>query len=126
VASWQAIRALALKFNNVGLHVPIVVAGETVDDGKLMSFPGVFVTGAVTTEETIEALALHNPGWILTDFEKPLFGHPVVESVRQMARPVAYRDWTNGLVQPRDGDLAIPSDADADAFSAAIAQWIEA
>ncbi|MBR0750735.1 glycosyltransferase [Bradyrhizobium jicamae] len=126
VASWQAIRALALKFNNAGLEVPIVVAGETVDDGKLMSFPGVFVTGAVTTDETIEALTLHNPGWIVTDFEKPLFGHPVVESVRQMARPVAYRDWTNGLVPPRDGDLAIASEADADAFSAAIAQWIGA
>jgi hypothetical protein len=122
--AWQAIRTLARHLRALETAIPIVVAGATFADSRLMSFPNIFVTGPVTVEQLQEVMTPHNPGWILTDFETPLFGHPLLESARQAARPVAYRDWSDGAVEPRPGDLAIPAAADDDALAIAISSWI--
>ncbi|MGJ4952596.1 glycosyltransferase [Bradyrhizobium sp. HKCCYLS20291] len=122
--AWQAIRAVAHHIRTSGKTVPIVVAGETLDDRRLMSYPNIFVTGPVAIEELPDLLAPHNPGWILTDFEAPLFGHPLIEAARLAPRPVAYRSWTGETLDARAGDLALPGTADDEALAAAVTRWI--
>jgi hypothetical protein len=102
----------------------IVIAGATCDDDRLMSYANVFITGAVTADEIGDVLAPHNPGWLLTDFEEPAFGHPLIETARQAPIPVAYRDWSAGSAKARKGDLAIPADMDAPGFADAIVEWV--
>ncbi|MGJ5206457.1 glycosyltransferase [Bradyrhizobium sp. HKCCYLR20261] len=122
--AWQAVRTVAHHIRMSTNPVPIVVAGETLDDRRLMSFPNVFVTGPVAIEELPELLAPHNPGWILTDFEAPLFGHPLIEAARLAPRPVAYRNWAGEALEARAGDLALPGTDDDEALAAAVTRWI--
>jgi hypothetical protein len=102
----------------------IVIAGTTCDDDRLMSYSNLFITGAVAVDELGDVLASHNPGWLLTDFETPIFGHPLIETAKQASRPVAYRDWSGGSLKPRKGDLAIPAEADQAGLVEAVADWI--
>ena len=120
----QTIRALATRFQRFNEPVQIVVAGLTADDQTLMTFPNVFVTGRVEAEELGDLLGPYNPGWLLTDFEHPLFGHPMVETARTANRPVAFRDWSFGSLRSRNRDLAIAPDANDASLAEAVAQWI--
>jgi len=106
--------------------VSIVVAGATLNDLELMSFPHLFVTGNTRLAELADVLLPHAPSWLLTDFGDPLFGHPTIEAVRQANRKVAYCDWSNRLIAPRPGDLPISPDLDDAALAAALASWIGA
>ncbi|WP_245474558.1 hypothetical protein [Bradyrhizobium sp. Leo121] len=103
----------------------IVIAGTTCDDDRLMSYPNVFITGAVAADELGDILAPHDPGWLLTDFEEPIFGHPLIETAKQALRPVAYRDWSGGSLTPRKGDLALPANADEAGLVDAVVDWVE-
>jgi hypothetical protein len=123
--AWQTIAALAARFQHFKEPVQIVVAGATADDQTLMAFPNVFVTGRVEADELRKVLAAYNPGWLLTDFEHPLFGHPLVETVRTANRPVAFRDWSFGSVRSRHRDLAIDANATEASLADAVARWIE-
>ncbi|MEY9278876.1 hypothetical protein [Bradyrhizobium yuanmingense] len=89
-----------------------------------MSHPNLFVTGAVAADELGKVLAPRNPGWLLTDFEQPVFGHPLVDTAKQATRPVAYRDWSGGALQPRKGDLAIPANVDAAGLADLVVDWV--
>ena len=111
-ASLRVMRRLADRLLRQDPSKPIVIAGATCDDDRLMSYANVFITGAVAADEIGDVLAPHNPGWLLTDFEKPVFGHPLIETARQASIPVAYRDWSAGSAKARKGDLAIPADVD--------------
>lgn len=122
--AWRSIRALAIRLYRAEKPVPIVVAGTTFDDLQLMSFPNLFVTGRVDLGDLGDVLAVHNPGWLLTDFDRPLFGHPLVEATRKTDCAVAYRDWSNGKQRRRRRDLAIAPDADEAALADAVATWI--
>ena len=88
-----------------------------------MSCANVFVTGKIAAGEIGDVLAPHNPGWLLTDFDEPAFGHPLIETARRASIPVAYRDWSAGSIKPRKGDLAIPADADEEEFIDAVIAW---
>jgi GT2 family glycosyltransferase len=123
-AAWRVIRRLADRLGQRYPSRSIVVAGATCDDDRLMSYANVFITGAVAADEIGDVLAPHHPGWLLTDFDKPIFGHPVIETTRQASIPVAYRDWSAGLAEARKGDLAIPADVDEPGLVAAIIEWI--
>jgi hypothetical protein len=123
-AAWRIIRALAIRFQHLEHPVPIVVAGPTCDDQRLMSFPNLFVTGKVDPDELSRVLAPHDPNWLLTDFDQPLFGHPLIEAARCANRPVAFRDWSCCVVSPRGGDLAIAPDVDDDELADVVARWI--
>lgn len=120
--AFQTVRALAIRF--LREPVQIVVAGATADDQTLMTFPNVFVAGRVEADELGNLLAAHNPNWVLTDFEHPLFGHPIIEAARSIERPVAFRDWSFGHLRPRNRDLAIASDANDASLADAVMQWI--
>jgi GT2 family glycosyltransferase len=122
--TWRIIRALALRFQEVEPALGIIVAGSTCDDQRLMACPNLFVTGRVDADELGDVLTPHNPGWLLTDFDQPLFGHPVIEAARGANRPVAFRDWSCGAVRPREHDLAIAFDAEADELADAVVRWI--
>ncbi|OPH84033.1 glycosyltransferase [Nitrobacter vulgaris] len=117
-ASFRLIRRLVDD-----LRRSIVVAGVTCDDERLMSCTNVFVTGRIAASEIGDVLAPHNPGWLLTDFDEPAFGHPLIETARRASIPVAYRDWSAGSVKPRKGDLAIPANADEEEFIDAVIAW---
>ncbi|WP_193395207.1 hypothetical protein [Bradyrhizobium pachyrhizi] len=58
--------------------LPIVIAGATCGDDRLMPEPNarahIFVTGTMAADELGDVPRPHNPGWILTDFEQPIFG----------------------------------------------------
>jgi hypothetical protein len=124
VHAWQTIRALAIRLQCFDEPVQIVVAGSTADDQTLMALPNVFITGRVEAEELGNVLAPINPACLLTDFEHPLFGHPIVETARTANCPVAFRDWSFGRIKPRDRDLAISADASDAALAEGVAQWI--
>jgi hypothetical protein len=118
------IRTLADRLGQQYPYRSIVVAGATCDDDRLMSHANVFITGAVAADEIGDVLAPHHPGWLLTDFDKPVFGHPVIETTRQASIPVAYRDWSDGSAKTRKGDLAISADVDEPGLVDAIIEWI--
>jgi O-antigen biosynthesis protein len=122
--SLSTIRALADRFWQRDPSQAIVVAGATCGDDRLMSRPNLFVTGAVAADELSEALAPHNPAWFLTGFEQAVFGHPLVETAKQAARPVAYRDWSGGSLKPRKGDLAIAAGVDANGLADLVVDWV--
>ncbi|EHR01420.1 glycosyltransferase [Bradyrhizobium sp. WSM471] len=121
---FRVIRAIAARLQHEA--VSIVVAGATLNDLELMSFPNLFVTGNTHLAELADVLLPHAPSWLFTDFGDPLFGHPTIEAVRQANRKVAYCDWSNRLVAPRPGDLPISPDIDDAALADALASWIGA
>ncbi|MBB4259958.1 glycosyltransferase family 2 protein [Bradyrhizobium sp. CIR3A] len=123
-ASLQMIQTLADRLWRREPSLPIVIAGTTCGDDRLMSRPNIFVTGAITADELGDVLRPHNPGWILTGFEQPVFGHPLVETARQATRPVAYRDWSGGALKPRKGDLAISAIVNAAALADLVVDWV--
>jgi GT2 family glycosyltransferase len=123
-ASLRMMRRLADDLQRRGPSRSIVIVGATCDDNRLMSYPNVFITGAVAADELGDVLASHDPGWLLTDFEEPIFGHPLIETAKQASRPVAYRDWSGGSPKPRKGDLAIPADADEAELVEAVVDWV--
>ncbi len=122
-ASLRMIRRLADGLRRCAPSRSVVVAGATCDDDRLMSCANVFVTGKVAADETGDVLAPHNPGWLLTDFDEPAFGHPLIEAARRASIPVAYRDWSAGSAKPRKTDLAIPPDTDEEGFVDAVIAW---
>ena len=122
--SLRIVRTLAERLWLLKPSLSIVIAGATCDDDRLMSQPNLFVTGAVTLEELGDVLMPHNPGWLLTDFEEPMFGHPHIEAAKQAARPVAYRDWSGGSLKPREGDVAIPANVDTTGLIDLVVDWI--
>jgi GT2 family glycosyltransferase len=123
-ASFRVMRRLAVCLQRRDPSQSIVIAGATCDDDRLMSYSNLFITGAVATDELGNVLAPHNPGWFLTDFEGPVFGHPLIETAKRASRPAAYRDWSGGSLKPRKGDLAIPADADEAGLVEAVVNWI--
>jgi GT2 family glycosyltransferase len=124
-ASFHLMRRLAERLRRREPSRSIVIAGATCDDDRLMSYANVFITGAVTAGEIGDVLAPHNPAWLLTDFEEPAFGHPLIETARRASIPVAYRDWSAGSAKPRKRDLAIPADADDQGLVDAVIAWVE-
>jgi GT2 family glycosyltransferase len=124
-ASFRLIRRLAERLRRRDPFRSIIIAGTTCSDDRLMSHPNVFVTGAIAADEIGAVLAPHNPGWLLADFEEPLFGHPLIEAARGASIPVAYRDWSAGSVKPRKGDLAVPVGADDQELVDAVIGWVE-
>ncbi|WP_456632996.1 glycosyltransferase family 2 protein [Bradyrhizobium sp. USDA 10063] len=123
-ASLRVMRRLADHLQRREPSRSIVIAGTTCDDDRLMSYPNVFMTGAVAADELGNVLAPHEPGWLLTDFEEPTFGHPLIETTKQASRPVAYRDWSGGSPNPRSGDLAIPANVDEAGLVDAVIDWV--
>ncbi|WP_412772122.1 glycosyltransferase family 2 protein [Nitrobacter sp.] len=124
-ASFRLIRRLVERLRRRNPFRSIVIAGATCNDDRLMSHPNVFVTGALAADEIGAVLAPHNPGWLLADFEEPLFGHPLIETARRASIPVAYRDWSVGSIKPRKGDLAVAADADDQRLVDAVIGWVE-
>jgi GT2 family glycosyltransferase len=124
-ASFRLMQRLADGLQQRAPSRPIVIAGATCDDDRLMSYANVFITGAIAAAEIGDVLTPHNPGWLLTDFEEPSFGHPIIETARRASIPVAYRDWSAGSAKPRKGDLAIPASADDQGLVDAVIAWIE-
>jgi GT2 family glycosyltransferase len=123
-ASFCSMRRLADRLWRRAPSRSIVIVGSTCDDDRLMSYANVFITGAVAADEIGDVLAPHNPGWLLTDFEEPAFGHPLIETARRASIPVAYRDWSAGSAKARKGDLAIPADMDEPEFVDAVIEWV--
>jgi O-antigen biosynthesis protein len=122
--SLRLMRSLADRLRRRDPSRSIVIAGATCDDDRLMSYPNVFITGAVAADELCHVLAPHNPGWLLADFEEPAFGHPLIETARRASIPIAYRDWSAGSVKARKGDLAIPADVDEPRLVDAVVDWV--
>jgi GT2 family glycosyltransferase len=122
--AWQTILSLATHFQYFNEPVQVVVVGATADDQALMALPNVFVTGRVEVQELNNLLATLGPNFLLTDFEHPLFGNPMVEAARTVNRPVAFRDWSFGRLKSRQHDLAIAADVSDAGLSDSVAQWI--
>jgi GT2 family glycosyltransferase len=122
-AAWRTLWALAQRIQRLKRPIGLLIAGSTLDDNRLMSRPGVFVTGQISLEELPKVLGVYNPSWLLTDFENPFFGHPVMEATRRAGLPVAYRDWSGGAPAARKRDLAIRMAADVSTVADDIVRW---
>jgi GT2 family glycosyltransferase len=120
-----AIRHIADLLRRRGAHASVLVAGATFEDLRLMSHENVFVTGDVEPAELGRVLQSHNVQWMLTGFDQPLFGHPLIELVRSSRTPVAYVDWSAGAIRPRPGDLAVGPDASPQHVAMAVDTWIK-
>ncbi|MGY4403737.1 glycosyltransferase family 2 protein [Bradyrhizobium sp. USDA 3315] len=123
-SSFCLMRSLADRLRRREPLISVIIAGATCGDDRLMSYPNVFITGQIAVDELGDVLAPHNPGWLLTDFEQPVFGHPLIETVKRAMRPVAYRDWAGGSLRPRKDDLVIPADVDELGLVDAVVNWI--
>jgi O-antigen biosynthesis protein len=119
------IRSLALRLQSRQPANSIFVAGSTFDDVRLMSHDNVFVSGPIEASDLSRVLQPHNIGWILTGFDGPLFGHPLIQAARGANVPVAYLDWSRGADARRAGDLAIDPDLRNNRLVDQIIDWIE-
>jgi GT2 family glycosyltransferase len=119
------MRSLALRLRSLQPALSIFVAGSTFDDVRLMSLDNVFVSGPIEASELSRVLQPHNVGWILTGFDGPLFGHPLIEAARGANVPVAYLDWSRGADVRRAGDLAIDPDLRNDQLVDQVTTWID-
>lgn len=122
---FRIIRSLALRLRSRHQAVTIFVAGSTFDDVRLMSHDNVFVSGPIEASELGRVLQPYNVGWMLTGFDGPLFGHPLIAAARGANVPVAYLDWSRGTDARRAGDLAIDPDLRNDQLVDHVATWIE-
>jgi GT2 family glycosyltransferase len=122
---FSMIRTLALTLQRRQSDIEIFVAGSTFDDLRLMTHGNVFVAGPIDVADLGRVLQPHHVGWLLTGFDGPLFGHPLIGSVRQANVPVAFIDWCAGSIPSRPGDLAIYSGTTIDQATDQIVSWIE-
>jgi GT2 family glycosyltransferase len=120
---FSIIRSLALALHHRASDISIIVFGSTVDDVRLLSHGNVFVTGQTEVSELATALRPYHVGWMLTGFDRPLFGHPVVQSVKNANLPVAYLDWSKGEVPKRPGDLALDPEIEPERFAHEVVAW---
>jgi O-antigen biosynthesis protein len=123
--AFSVIRTLALTLQRRQPDIQILVAGSTFDDLRLMTHDNVFVAGPIDVVELPHVLQPHHIGWLLTGFDEPLFGHPLIQSVRQANVPVAFIDWSRGCIQPRPRDLGILPETPLDQMADEIVCWIE-
>jgi hypothetical protein len=124
-SAYLSIRALLDELAFRERRYSVVVAGETFDDMTIMSRPSAFVTGSIESKDDLAAvLAPHNVVALLVGFDRPLFGHPIIEATREASLPVAFVDWSKSM-DPRDKDLAIPTAMDVRAMAKLVANWLE-
>ena len=122
-AAFDIIRALLDEVSSRGLEYDIVVAGTTLDDTEIMSYPSTFVTGALENEEDLANVLLpYNLSAIFLGFDAPIFGHPKIEAARSSHLPVAYVDWSKANRRKRD--LAIPASTDVKMIAKLVADWL--
>ena len=122
---FRTIQSISLLLHLRKLQTSIIVVGSTLDDVRLMSLENVFVTGPIAPSELGFVLQPHNVGWMLTGFDEPLFGHPLLQSVLGSDAPVAYVDWSAGHAPRRPADLAIDPDLRSDQVANEVVSWIE-
>jgi hypothetical protein len=119
------IRSLARALHLRASDISIMVFGSTIDDLRLMSHSNVFVTGPIEGSELATVFRPHNIGWMVTGFDRPLFGHPLVQSAKNANLPVAYLDWSKSKVTKRPGDLALDPDIEPDRFADELVTWAQ-
>ena len=88
-------------------ELKIVVLGTTLDDIRLMQSPQVLVTGSIRPEEVGTVISGHGIGLLLLDLGDPMFGHPLISSLRATQLPVAEINWSGTNKRERKGDLRI-------------------
>ncbi len=108
IDDYEMIRHVAQGLTLKNLNRPIVVIGETIDDGKLMKIGQVFVTGAIGFSQLGGILRQYRIGALFAATRRPLFGHPLLTAVsRRNDFPLALFDWSNGRVPPNPNHLGL-------------------
>ncbi|MGO9759154.1 MAG: glycosyltransferase family 2 protein [Roseiarcus sp.] len=120
----RQIVEIARAFRARRPEISITVLGATLDDLGLMRIGDVFVTGRVEVAEFERLIGASRLDALFLGLTEPLFGHPIVSLTHNARLPVAYRDWSAGVVEPRKGDLPIPARAPLDAVIDNLAQWL--
>jgi GT2 family glycosyltransferase len=122
--AFAKIRAILDELSRRGLEYNVVVAGSTIDDAEIMSYPHSFVTGPVEHEgDLADVLVPYNIVALVAGVE-PIFGHPKIEAARNSHLPVAFVDWSKAAKR-RKSDLAIPDAADHKTTANMVADWLE-
>ena len=123
--AFLAIRAMLDEISVRGLEYDVLIAGTTINDGELMSYPHTFVTGPVESEiDLADALVAYNVFALVVGFDEALFGHPTIEAARNSQLPVAFVDWSKAAKR-RKRDLSIPDTADHKTTANLVANWLE-
>jgi GT2 family glycosyltransferase len=115
------MRAMTMRLARAGLD--IVVVGSTHDELALMR-AGAFVTGTVSAAELMQLCRWYGLERLVVCMTRPLFGHPIVESVASCPIPAASFDWTNGECPSRQEDLALNPSLSIDEIIGALLAWL--
>lgn len=122
-AEYHLMKAVVLVHSRKRPEQSCVVIGETLDDLGLMKLDNVFVTGAVAADELERVLRQYGVGAVFFPSRRPLFGHPRIAAVADLA-PTAAFDWSFGTVAPAQGDLALSPHLSDDEVSGALVSWL--
>jgi hypothetical protein len=115
------VRRLGRDIRRAGLHADVIVFGACLDDEAAMSSGVVFVTGSAQPVEYPEMIATYEVGLLLCPYRKSHFW-VFNEKLRDL--PKAYFDWSFGVAERREGDLAMdPRICDAKAAQQVIS-WM--
>ncbi len=120
----RQIVEIARAFRERRPDVSITVIGATLDDFALMRIGNVFVTGRAEIAEFDRLVRASRLGSLFLSLSQPLFGHPIVSLALNARLPVAYRDWSMGGLEARQGDLPIDPRSNLAAIIDDLAKWL--
>jgi hypothetical protein len=103
----------------------VTVIGASVDDAALMEAGALAVTGPTAGDELGVLLRRYRIDCVLVALTKPLFGHPLVTSLKQASVPLAYLDWNEGQCPATFGDLPINPSSTVDDVVKQSLSWLE-
>ena len=104
--------------------IPITIIGATLDDIQLMRTTNAFVTGSVDANDLERLITLYGLTHIFLCPTQPLFGHPMIFAIQELALPTAYFDWSRGHLTPDRRDLAIDPMSSPRLLADALSQWM--
>ncbi len=106
-------------------EMALVALGTTLDDLGLMKAGNLFVSGQVPHDEFDRVIQQYDLKALFLPIRQPLFGHLIIVRAEACGLPLAYFDWSFGVIARRDDDLALdPQLADED-VARQLAQWFE-
>jgi hypothetical protein len=93
VQTHQLIREAVLSLTTDIPNMSIVVLGSTLDDFGLMRIGKTFVTGPIDSAELAHLSRVYSVSTLFLCATRPISGHPIETSARDLKLPLAYIDW---------------------------------
>ncbi len=122
-AELRLISRVAMCFRRDYPSTQLIVVGTSLDDLGLMKNANVFVAGEITTDEFDRAIRQYGICAIFLPCRRPLFGYPAMNRAEACGLPLAYFDWSFGVVMSQQSDLPLDPRLPADEVGPVLATW---